>query len=273
MRRLLPKLWAFWKRDWQLALTYRYTFLIEIARICALFLSFFFIGRLFTEGAPHPALEAYGGDYFRFVFVAVAFGGFMSAALGGVTNTIAFERSNGTLEAILLTPTSFTTIAIGGTLANVLLLTGKVLLYLLIGILVFRADLSQANWLSTIPVLALTVSTFLGLGLVSGGFFLMAREVSPLEAILGWASRFLAGVYFPVSVLPDWLEQVARWLPLTHTLEALRKALIHGASLQEIGPELTGLLAFSIVLLPVGVVVFRWALRETERLGRLGFEG
>ena len=84
-------------------------------------------------------------------------------------------------------------------------------------------------------------------------------------------SRFLAGVYYPVSVLPDWLERVAQWLPLTHTLEALRMALIHGTSLQEVGTELTALLAFSIVLLPVGTIVFRWALRETGRLGRLGF--
>ena len=202
MRNLLPKLWAFWKRDWQLALTHRYTFLIEIARICALFVSFFFVGRLFTELGPHPALEAYGGDYFRFVFVAVAFGGFMSTALSSVTQTIGFERGNGTLEVILLTPTSFSTVAIGRALSSLVLLTGKVVIYVLIGIFVFGADLSHANWVTAIPVLALTVTTFLGLGLVSGGFFLVTREASPLEPILGWASRFLAGVYFPVAVYP-----------------------------------------------------------------------
>ena len=138
--KLAVKLWAFWKRDWQLALTHRYTFLIEIARICALFVSYFFIGRLFTELGPHPALAAYGGDYFRFVFVAVAFGGFMSTALGSVTQTIAFERGNGTLEVILLTPTSFTTVVVGRALSAVVLLTGKVVIYLLVGILLFRAE-------------------------------------------------------------------------------------------------------------------------------------
>jgi len=270
--KLATKLWAFWKRDWQLALTHRYTFLIEIARICALFVSYFFIGRLFTDLGSHPALAAYGGDYFRFVFVAVAFGGFMSTALGSVTQTIAFERGNGTLEVILLTPTSLTTVVVGRALSNVVLLTGKVVIYLLVGVLLFRADLSHANWVTVIPILALTVITFLGLGLISGGFFLVTRETSPLEPIFGWASRFLAGVYFPVSVLPDWLEQVARWLPLTYTLEALRRSLIHGASLQDVRTELLALLVFSLVLLPIGFVVFRRALRKTERLGRLGFE-
>ena len=62
---IVRKLWAFSKRDWQLALTYRLTFLMEVVRTIGLLLSFFFIGKLFTGTASNALLEPYGGDYFR----------------------------------------------------------------------------------------------------------------------------------------------------------------------------------------------------------------
>ena len=268
----LRKLWAFFKRDWQLALTYRYTFLIEVAQTFALLLSFFFIGRLFTGTGPHPLLAPYEGDYFRFVLLGIVFTGFMSTAMGSPSRTIGFERGNGTLQVILLTPTSFTTVALGKTLWDVSLLTGKVAIYLLAGAFLFRADLSHANWFAIAPVVALTVSVFLGLGMLSAGFFMVTRESAPFGIVFGWASRFLAGVYFPIAIFPEWMRQLSAWLPLTYTLEAVRKSLITGAPVQAIAKELTVLLGFCVLLLPAGILFFRWALDQTRRQGGLGFE-
>lgn len=267
--RTCRKLWAFYKRDWQLALTYRVAFLLDVAQTAALFASFFFIGKLFSPMAAHPSLATYGGDYFRFVFVGIAFSGFMSTAQSTVTQAVAFERGHGTLEAILLTRTSMTTVAIGRTLAHLSIFAVKVTLYLLAGVVLLGADLSQANWIALLPILALTVTTFLGLGMVSGGFFLLTREIIPLELVLGWASRFLAGVFFPVTLLPGWLQQISHWLPLTYSLEAIRGSLILGTPLRDLMTELGVLLAFSALLLPVGFLFFQWALVEAKRSGRL----
>ena len=268
----LHKLWAFYKRDWQLTLTYPLTFLMNLAHSVALLVSFFFIGKLFKGVGTHPALIAYGGDYFQFVLLGIAFSGFMTTVLSSARITTSFERETGTLETILLTPTSFTGIAIGRALGDLMLVTGKVAIYLLFGAFFFRIDLSHANWVALLPTITFTVTSCLGLWMLSAGLFLLTREVSPLERVLVWGSRLLGGVYFPIAMLPQWLKQVSACLPLTYTLEAVRRSLIQEASIQAIAQELGALLVFSVFLLPAGIFFFHWALNQARRQGSLGFQ-
>jgi ABC-2 type transport system permease protein len=269
--KLLRKIWAFYKRDFQIRLTYRFGFLSEIIRTAALFVSFFFIGKLVTGAGPHPALAAYGGDYFRFVLLGVILSTFMHAALSGATQTIGFERGQGTLEAVLLTPTPLAVLLIGKTLWELTQVTLKAAAYLLLGILLLGVRLPEANWTAASAVVLLTVAIFLGLGLISAGFFLVTREGSPIEVILGWSSQFLAGVYFPVAILPGWLKEVSAWMPFTYSLEAARKTLLGGIPAEGIARELAVLLAFSLVILPAGLGFFRWAFRKARLQGTLGF--
>lgn len=268
--KLLRKIWAFYKRDFQINLTYRFGFFSEVIRTAALFVSFFFIGKLVTGTGPHPALAAYGGDYFRFVLLGIVFTGFMSTSLGSVNRILGSERGQGTLEAILLTPTPFLSLAIGKTLWELTLVTLKALLYLLIGIFLFRIDLSGANWLAVIPAIVLTVGVFFGFGMISAGYSLVTRESSPIELLIGWSSQFLAGVYFPVALLPEGLRQIANWLPFTYALEAVRKSFIQGVSFSDLSRELAVLLGFSLVILPLGLLFFRWAFQKSRLHGTLG---
>ena len=270
--RFLGKLWAFFKRDWQVALTYRSTFVIDLAQTVAFLISLFFVGKLFSGMGTSPAMAGYGGDYFRFVFLGVVFSRFISVTSSSLNQTIRFERENTTLEAILLSATRFPTLITAKLLLDLSFITAKVAIYLSLGVFLFRADLSHANWLTVIPTFFLTAVAFLGMGMFAAGFFMLERESSPLERLLGWLSRLLAGVYFPIAVLPEWLRQVSGWLPLTYALEAVRKALLQGASMQAVGPELTVLLGASLLLFPTGLFYFRWAFDQSRRQGSLSFE-
>ena len=269
---MLRKLWAFYKRDFRIQLTHRLGFSLGLARTFVSLLLFFFIGKMFGGIGSQSHLTAYGGDYFRFVLLGIAASGFMSTALGSLNRTISFERGHGTLEAILLTPTPFPTVALARALWDMTLVIVNVAIYLVLGAVVFRVDLSQANWIAALPTVLLTITTFLGLGMISAGVFLLTRETSLIDFVVGGASRFLAGVYFPIAVLPDWLRQVADWLPLTHTVEAVRKSLILGAPLDAIGQELRMLLGFSAVLFPAGLLFLRWAFDQARSRGSLAFE-
>ena len=269
---MLRKLWAFYQRDFRIQLSHRIGFSLGIARTFMSLLLFFFIGKMFGGIGSQSYLTAYGGDYFRFVLLGIAASGFMSTALGSLNRTISFERGHGTLEAILLTPTPFPTVALARALWDMSLVIVNVAIYLALGAVVFGVDLSQANWMAALPTVLLTVTTFLGLGMISAGFFLLTRETSLVDFVLEGASRFLAGVYFPIAVLPDWLRQVADWLPLTHTVEAVRKSLILGAPLDAIGQELRMLLGFSAVLFPAGLLFLRWAFDQARSRGSLAFE-
>jgi ABC-2 type transport system permease protein len=74
---------------------------------------------------------------------------------------------------------------------------------------------------------------------------------------------------FPVSVLPDWLQFVARLNPVMYALDAMRAALLGGAALHAVLRPLLVLLFFSSVLLPLSMAVFAWALGRTKTTGTL----
>jgi ABC-2 type transport system permease protein len=74
---------------------------------------------------------------------------------------------------------------------------------------------------------------------------------------------------FPVSILPPWLQMVARLNPVTYAMDAMRGALLDGASILALAHPLLLLLAFAVVLLPSSVLVFSWALRRTKITGTL----
>ena len=269
---MFVKLWAFYKRDWQLARARPFALFNAFFQIFAGLLPFFFIAKVMQGSAANSPLARYGGDYFRFVLLGIASSRFVSAALGGFKQIIVFERRHGTLEAILTTPTSLMGMTLGRTLWNLTSVTAQAALYLLVGSFFFHADLSQANWAASLPVIVLTVGTFLGLGMILAGFFLIWRESGPLEFLLGGGSRFLGGVYFPVGIFPGWLQRLAQYLPFTHSLEAIRKSLLEGTSLSVLGKEIAILGVFSALLIPTGWLFFRWALAYARRQGTLGFD-
>jgi ABC-2 type transport system permease protein len=74
---------------------------------------------------------------------------------------------------------------------------------------------------------------------------------------------------FPVSILPDWLQFIARLNPITYALDAMRGVLLDGTSLMGIGRPLLVLLLFGAALLPTSMVAFSWALRRTKITGTL----
>jgi ABC-2 type transport system permease protein len=266
----MNKIWAFYKRDLQLAMTYRFGFLIDVGQIFIQLISFFFIAKLFNGGKSGALLDSYGGDYFSFVLIGIAFSGFMSTALGVFPATISFEQGSGTLEAILMTPTPIGILAGGKALSELTLVTIKAAICLVFGILFFHADFSKAHWGPALVSVVLTVFIFLSVGMMSAAFILAWRESGPIEFIVAGASRFLAGVYFPIAVFPGWLRTVAKWVPLTYTLEVVRKSLMVGSSFSVLSRDLFILGLFALFLLPLGLFLFQWGFREARKQGNLG---
>jgi ABC-2 type transport system permease protein len=86
---------------------------------------------------------------------------------------------------------------------------------------------------------------------------------------VGHLSALLAGVYFPLSVLPGWLQTVSFFLPFTHALEGLRQAVLNGRGLLELGTQVAVLGIFAAVLLPLSLAVFSYAIHQAKRLGTL----
>ena len=265
---IFRKALAFLKRDFLINSSYKLSFLFDAGSIFFSVLTFFFIARLFGKNAE-GYLGAYGGGYFPFVLVGIAFSGYMGAAMGSFTQVINEERFSGTLEAVLLSPTKISVLLICGSAWNFIFTSFRVVVYLVVGWAFFGFGLDKANIFSACVILVLTIISFSGLGIMSAACLLVLKRGDPINWLFSGLSKFLAGVYFPISILPIWAQKISYLLPLTYSLEAIRKALITGSSIKELIVPVIALGVFCVIFMPLSIFVFKFALRKTIKDGSL----
>ena len=78
------------------------------------------------------------------------------------------------------------------------------------------------------------------------------------------------GITYPLSVLPGWMQSVARWLPQTYVIDAMRKAALGGATFQMLLPDLAALMVFGAAWLCIGYVLFGIMERQARKIGSIG---
>lgn len=265
---MLPKLSAFLWRDFLEEISYPLAFLWRLGTILFRLVTFFFLARL-VEGAALPQLAPYGGHYFPFVMLGLALAGFQAVALTAISNNVIFGMYTGTLEAMLVTPTSMSTIVFSSMVYQFCSALVEILVYLACGFWLFGVALGQADLPATMLLLALTLLAHLPIGILAAAFILIFKRGEPITTILGSVSSLLGGVYFPLAILPDWVQTISRFLPFTYALEGLRQAVLKGQGISQLGHQILILAAFVVVLLPLSLAAFAWAVRQAKRLGTL----
>lgn len=263
----MRKAWAFLKRDFLVACSYRTTFVMQLLSIAVWVPVCYFIGKGVSIGDSH-LFDAYGGDYFAFMLIGLGLLGYLSISLQTFNQSIRESQLMGTLEIMLLSPTSIAQLLGYSSLWIYLFVTVRFALYLLIGV-AFGLDLGSGNWLSALVVLALAIPAFASFGVASAALILVIKRGESINLMLSTGSLVLGGVMYPIAVLPAWLQPVSRLLPITHALEAMRLALFQGATLGQLAPQLGMLALFAFVLLPLSLGAFWLAVRSTKASGTL----
>ncbi len=231
-------------------------------------LPFFFLSKLFA-GNISPYLEPYGGSYFAFVIIGIAIVGYLQLSLSSFNKNIREAQVTGTLEALLMTQTSIHTIIFASSIYGFFWESIKIFLILSIGIVLFGMSAENANFGVAITILLLTVTSSMGLGIISASFIMVFKKGDPLNMIIGSLSGLLGGIFYPVSVLPEWVQKCACFIPITHSLEGMRQALINGATFKEINQNFIALIAFTVILLPLSLWIFSFAVKRAEIDGTL----
>ena len=264
----LRKLVLLFRRDFAVARSYRAAFVIEIFQALLGSASFYFLSRFVESPKLERSLPS-GANYFSFALVGIAFFDYLSVALITFDGSLQEARRNGTLENLLVTQTSLPVILAGSSLYPFVLMSLRTAIYIGWGAVLFGFPLQGANWPGALLVLGASVLAFSGLGILSASYLLIFKRGNPVTwAILGLSS-VVGGMMYPISVLPVWLQRVARLIPVTYSLEGMRAAILGHASIRELLPSIAGLLLFAALLLPVSFAIFSWALRRTKITGTL----
>ena len=176
----MRKVWAFLVRDFQSAVSYKFDFAFQFARVLISVATFYFLSKLVAPAAS-GFLAPYGGDYFRFVLIGIAFNQYIAVAVQSFSQRIVESQQLGTLEALFVTQTDATTIILASSVYGFLWATVSVAAYLLAGWLLFGANLAQANVPAAAVVMVLTVTGLSSFGIVSAAFVVLFKKGDPVS--------------------------------------------------------------------------------------------
>jgi ABC-2 type transport system permease protein len=208
--------------------------------------------------------------------IGTAVWSYLSVTFDGVTDIINMERWEGTIEYTFMAPISRFTHMVGSCLYAVvhgLLFTG---IQLLVIAAFFHIDLSHANYLTAVFLLLLGSISFIGFGIATAILPLLYTEKGmQMSFIVKAVILLVSGVYYPISVLPGWMQLLAHLSPATYVLEGLRAAIMQGKAIwsPEIWQSTWPLLLTGVISVPLSVYAFGLAERYAKRAGKLKRNG
>jgi len=163
---------------------------------------------------------------------------------------IVVERRIGSLERLLLAPVRLPALLAGKLLGGMVF--GLTVTLVVLGIMLAVFGVSGVNWLLLILALLLSAAAFSALGALVSVAVREIFEAQTLANFVRFPMMFLGGVFVPVAALPLGLQILARALPLTYTVEALRAALGIGTAEHAI-LDLSVLAGFAVILFALAV--------------------
>ena len=252
------------RRDFLIARSYRATFTLDLFFGVMNLVIFFFISKTVElrtdtlDGAP---------TYFAFASVGIVLTVVMQATTTGLARRIREEQLTGTLEVLAVQPIS--SVEIAGGLTSFASVFGVVrgAFYLLFAAVVLGLDTSNTSFAGLASILVATGFTLSAIGIFLGALVLILKQGEILASVATFGLGLLSGAFFPRNLLPGWLQTLGDILPTRFALDGMRHALFQGGGWEG---DMIALLATAVVLLPLSIGFFSYALIVVKRSGSLG---
>lgn len=266
MNGLLDKLRVIARRDLLTAARYRSTFWMQAAGMFVEIAAFYYLAR-----AVGPSFRPDGMDYFPFLLIGTGFYGFFVAGISSFVSAVHDAQASGTMEVLMTTSTPapvIVTLTAASTFAQ---RTVQLALYLTFGLWIFRVPVTAPNILGCVAVFLLSLAIAIAIGIAAAALQITVQKGAAVVWLFASVAWLMTGMTFPISVLPAPLRTLAHFIPITHSLDGLRLALMTGASFTALAPTLAALLTFTLLLLPTSLLLFSLALRHARLEGTLSF--
>lgn len=181
----------------------------------------------------------------------------LSLSVFGLANQIPADKKTGALRRIRATPMTRSKLIVGTMLYYGTI--GMIALAVMVAaaVLVLGFDM-RGNWLQLALFAAISLISMLGIGLLVGGWSKNENQSSVLANAVAFPLMFLSGTFFPRFMMPDWLQDITNYLPLTPIVDGFRYITTEGATLLDLGPQLSLIAAWGIVIYILAVRLFRW---------------
>lgn len=224
-----------------------------------------------TGGQVDPATTS---RFVLYLLIGTIAWRFLGIVFEDIAELIAWEKWEGTIEYTFMAPVPRLTHLIGMAFGTVMRASVISVLVLFAVMLFIDIDLSRANAVSAIALLGVGTIAFIGLGIACAVFPLLWTEKGLQMAYIVQAVTLLvSGVYYPTTVLPEWLQPLSVLSPATYVIEGMRRALMDGADVVALWPLVWPALLIGAISIPLGLRLFTWAERYAKKTGRLKRSG
>ncbi len=205
------------------------------------------------------------------LIIGAVFWNYLSVVFSWIAETIAVERWEGTLEYTFMAPIRRWTQLLGSCVYAMgygLVHTAAILLVLI----VFFQQLEPAtmNMATAVVFVLLGSFSFVGIGMMAAILpLLYVERGAQMTFVLQSCLLLVSGVYYPVAILPEWMQALSRLSPATYVLDGVRAGLLDGTPVTALMHDVVPLIVMGIVLIPAGLWAFGRAERYAKRTGRL----
>jgi ABC-2 type transport system permease protein len=266
--------YAFIERNWYLTKRYWAWEAVWVTYNIVNALSVTFIAASAEQISGQHFSQALLNQFVVYLAIGTAVWTYISVVFDQVTETVTMERWEGTIEYTFMAPVSRLTHMFGT--CTFALLHGFLLtaVQLVVMSAFFHLDLAQANWGAAIVIVAAGSISLVGFGTISAILpMLFTERGAQMAYIIRAIILLISGVYYPITVLPAWMQLFSHISPATYMLEGLRVSIQSGAGLGSLWPDIWPLLICGVVSVPLGLYIFDRAERFAKRTGRLKRNG
>ena len=116
----------------------------------------------------------------------------------------------------------------------------------------------QGDLVSLFLFTIISTTCLFGFGMAIAGWAKDSNQAAPLSNLVSFPMMFLSGVFFPVFLMPDWLQSITRFIPLTPVVEGLRLIMTEGQTILDLGPQLAVIGGWTVIIYLIAFKVFRW---------------
>ena len=198
-----------------------------------------------------------GLKQFDYTFAGLLGFSLLGIGIFGPVNVFPELKKQGILRRLHTTPLKVSEYFLSTVVTQVLLGLISIAVMFAVAISVFHLHI-VGNPIELLVYIMFSIVTILGIGLALGGWAKNERQVAPLANIVVFPMMFLSGVFFPRFLMPEWLQNVSSYIPLSAAVDGIRLIATEGKSLLDLGPQIAVLGVWMVVIYLIAFRVFRW---------------
>lgn len=183
--------------------------------------------------------------------------GIMMVGIFGVASTIPADKKTGMLRRLRVTPLRSSQLIIGIALAFLVVSIASVAIMTALAVGAFGMTM-HGSWLDFGLIVLLSSALMIAFGVLVGGWAKNTTQSDIYGQIIFIGSLAFSGLWVPRALMPEWLQGITAYLPLTPVIESLQRIVIEGAAIASLGFQIAVIVGWLVVITLLSIKTFRW---------------